>query len=136
MEDWAAVFGSYLNSGIYEVTRSATAHIQNVAKARGLEFMQVDLKGVTGKTAFLKKAARGLGFPAYFGMNWDAFGDCLTDMSWRPAAGYVILLNDYRSFAAKDPSDAQVDRRIFDSSVQYWKMKEVPFYIILRDKTP
>lgn len=136
MEDWAAVFGSYLNSGIYEVTRSATAHIQNVAKARGLEFMQVDLKGVTGKTAFLKKAARGLGFPAYFGMNWDAFGDCLTDMSWRPAAGYVILLNDYRSFAAKAPADAQVARRIFDSSAQYWKMKEVPFYIVLRDKTP
>jgi len=136
VEDWAAVFGSYLNSGIYEVTRSATAHIQNVAKARGLEFMQVDLKGVTGKTAFLKKAARGLGFPAYFGMNWDAFGDCLTDMSWRPAAGYVILLNDYRSFAAKAPADAQVARRIFDSSAQYWKMKEVPFYIVLRDKTP
>jgi len=131
VEDWSAVFGSYLNSGVYEVTRSALTHIQNAAKARGLEFMHVDLKGVTGKAAFLKKAARGLGFPAYFGMNWDAFGDCLTDMSWRPAAGYVILLNDYRSFAAKDPADAQVARRIFDSSAQYWKEKKMPFYIIL-----
>jgi len=136
VEDWATLFGPYLNSGVYLATRGADADIRNAARSAGLEFIQVDLKGVTGKKSFFKKTAGTLGFPPYFGMNWDAFSDCLTDMSWRPAAGYVILLNDYRSFAAKAPADAQVARRIFDSSAQYWKMKEVPFYIILRDKTP
>jgi hypothetical protein len=132
VEDWTGLFGSYLKSGVYAVSQGASADIQSAAKAGGLEFMRVDLKGVTGKAGFLKKAAAGLAFPAYFGMNWDAFGDCLTDLAWRPATGYVILLNNYQSFAAKAPADAHVARRIFDSSVQYWKQREVPFYIILR----
>ena len=134
MEDWAALFGSYLKSGVYPVTQGIDADIRNAALAGGLEYIEVDLKGMTGKKGFLKKAARGLGFPTYFGMNWDAFSDCLTDLAWRPASGYVILLNNLQSFAAKAPADEQVARRIFDSAAQYWKQKKVPFYVILREK--
>jgi RNAse (barnase) inhibitor barstar len=134
VEDWAERFGSYLNSGVYSVTQDSEADIKEAAHARGLEFAVVDLKGVKDKKGFLKKAAGALGFPAYFGMNWDAFSDCLTDMAWRPATGYVILLINHRSYAAKDPSDAHTARRIFDSSVQYWKQKKVPFYVILSGK--
>ena len=31
-------------------------------------------------------------FPGYFGGNWDALLDCLSDMSWAPAKGYVLVL--------------------------------------------
>lgn len=136
MEDWAGIFGSYLNSGVYLATRDADTDIGDAARSAGLEFMQIDLKGVTGKKGFLNKTAAGLGFPAYFGMNWDAFSDCLTDMSWRPAAGYVVLLKNRESFTAKAPSDAHMAERIFDSSAQYWKQKRTPFYIILLEKHP
>jgi len=54
-------------------------------------------------------------------------------MSWRPAAGYVVLFKNYRSFAVKDPPDAQMAERIFDSSAQYWKQKKTPFYMILNE---
>jgi len=136
MKDWAALFGSYLKSGVYPVTRSADADIRNAALSGGLEFVEVNLKGVTGKKSFIKKAAGGLGFPAYFGMNWDAFSDCLTDMAWRPAAGYVILFKDYYMFKAKAPADAEVAGRIFDSAVLYWKGRKAPFFIVLVEKAP
>ncbi|MDD5648561.1 MAG: barstar family protein, partial [Dehalococcoidia bacterium] len=105
------------------------------ARSAGLELMLIDLTGVKDKKGFLKKTAVGLGFPAYFGMNWDAFSDCLTDMSWRPAPGYVILLKNHQSFASKAPPDAHMSESIFDSSAQYWKQKKTPFYIILHEKT-
>jgi RNAse (barnase) inhibitor barstar len=136
MEDWAALFGSYLNSGVYASTPGAEADIKRATKACGLDYLKVDLKGVTGKEGFLKRAAKELDFPPYFGMNWDAFSDCLTDMAWRPAAGYVILIKSHQSFMANDLEDAQLAGRIFDSSVQHWKQKKVPFYIILREKMP
>ena len=134
MEDWAERFGSYLNSGVYKVKQDAGLDIKNAAQAHGLEFALVDLSSVTGKIAFLKKTAAALGFPAYFGMNWDAFSECLTDMAWRPAAGYVILFDNYGPFARKDPGDARMARRIFDSSAQYWKHREVPFFVVLIEK--
>ncbi|MEV4002522.1 barstar family protein [Actinomadura sp. NPDC049753] len=36
------------------------------------------------RVAFFREAARALGFPDYFGHNWDAFLDCLRDLQ-RPA---------------------------------------------------
>ncbi|WP_141576831.1 barstar family protein [Actinomadura sp. WMMA1423] len=32
------------------------------------------------RAAFFREAARALGFPDYFGHNWDAFLDCLRDL--------------------------------------------------------
>lgn len=134
MEDWASIFSTYLNSGVYLAAPAADAVIRDAALYREMEFMEVDLKGVKDKKGFLKKAASGLGFPSYFGMNWDAFSDCLTDLSWRPAAGYVVLFKNHQIFAVKNPPDAHMAERIFDSAAQYWKQKKTPLYIILQEK--
>ncbi len=135
MEDWAGLFRSYLKSGVYPATQGAGADIRTDAHTCGLEFAEVNLRGVSGKKAFLRITARALGFPAYFGMNWDAFSDCLTDMAWRPAAGYVLLFNSYYIFEEKDPEDAKTAGRIFDSSALYWKGRKTPFFILV-EKAP
>ena len=33
-------------------------------------------------------------FPDYFGENWAALDECLADLSWLPAAGYVVLIRE------------------------------------------
>jgi RNAse (barnase) inhibitor barstar len=132
MENWATIFGSHSYSGVYSVAEDIKASdIKKATAACKLDFFRIDLKGVTGKAAFLKKVARALDFPKYFGMNWDALGDCLSDMSWRPASGYVLFFASFQSFAESAPADIKIVRDIFDSSARYWKQKSVPFYIIL-----
>jgi hypothetical protein len=39
-------------------------------------------KGISGKGALLRTVAKGLRFPAYFGMNWAALDECLADLEW------------------------------------------------------
>jgi len=36
--------------------------------------------------------ARELRFPAYFGWNWNAFLDCMRDLSWIPATRHLVVI--------------------------------------------
>lgn len=38
--------------------------------------------------------ARLLEFPAYFGRNWDALDECITDLEWMPGLGYVLIVKN------------------------------------------
>src|SRR5215212_2915668 len=53
--------------------------------------------------------AAALQFPRYFGRNWDAFYDCLTDLAWLPAQTYLLVVTNITSLL---PDDGR-NRRIF-----------------------
>ena len=134
MDDWAVLFSSYLNSGVYYVNADTNiGMVKKAASEHGLDFLHVDLKKVTSKADLLNKVARALNFPEYFGMNWDALSDCLMDLSWKPAAGYVLLLTGIHLFAGQSPADIKIFSNILDSSANYWKHKKVPFYIVVSE---
>ena len=132
MEDWSTLFGSYLNSGVHRVDAELDeAALQQAATAAGLDFTRIDVHRVHGKQAFLAAVASALEFPEYFGMNWDALHDCLTDMSWRRAEGYVLVLSGLEQLADAPDFDVELATRLLASVADYWKQREVPFHIVL-----
>ena len=60
----------------------------------------IDGEVAVDRESFFTEIARALDFPAYFGRNWDAVYDCLTDPSLMPAEGCVIIFDGYSRFAA------------------------------------
>jgi hypothetical protein len=59
--------------------------------------------GVTSKQALLSALASQLTFPDYFGHNWDAFEECVRDLSWLPVGRVMLkhadlpLINDLKN---------------------------------------
>jgi hypothetical protein len=132
MRDWGDVFCSFEGSGVYTLgPGDRAALIKKAAAACKLDYSEVDLKGAAGKNSMLEKMARALDFPDYFGLNWDALNDCLTDMGWKHASGYVVQLRKFTAFAGRCPGEAKTAGDIFTTAAEYWKQKAVPFYIIL-----
>ncbi|MEW6368435.1 MAG: barstar family protein [Acidobacteriota bacterium] len=60
---------------------------------RGITVFEINVGDVRTDKQLLAALANGMHFAGYFGMNWDAFGECLTDMEWLPARGYVLVLS-------------------------------------------
>lgn len=61
--------------------------------SEGTIFMRVP-GGILRKRQLMLEYVRRLGFPRYFGWNWDAFYDCLCDLSWLDGVRQVILAHE------------------------------------------
>ena len=81
--------------------------------------LSLDLTACRSKADFLERAAMTLKFPTWFGHNWDALSDCLTDMSWWPAGRYVIILRYAMDFCFADADGFNIALEILrDAALQ------------------
>jgi RNAse (barnase) inhibitor barstar len=51
------------------------------------------------KRDLLRALASGLKFPNYFGHNWDALEECLSDLSWLGQKSGIVLVHKYTPLA-------------------------------------
>ncbi|TKB88385.1 MAG: hypothetical protein E8D41_15350 [Nitrospira sp.] len=64
--------------------------------------------------------ARALEFPDYFGHNWDALEECLTDLEWLPAKGYILLITDAASVLSSDETEFETFLEILRDAGEAW----------------
>lgn len=74
--------------------------------------------------------ATAMKFPDYFGMNWDALDECLRDMDWLPAAGYVLVVRDATELWKCAPQTAGklVESWLF--CAEEWSKVGKPFHLV------
>jgi RNAse (barnase) inhibitor barstar len=99
-------------------------------KKSGLKLVRIDLAGVHDKQHLLDAVAAAFRFPEWFGGNWDALEDCLTDLSWDKAPGYVALFEHASEFAKRAPHEFATAVEIFESVAEYWDEQDKPFWTL------
>ncbi len=97
-------------------------------------FFYLEGESILSKEQFLEQIARAMDFPGHFGGNWDALEDCLTDLSWCEAPGYVILYDHFDVFAEQVPDQFETALEILDASVEFWRAQGKPLFVMLRGK--
>jgi RNAse (barnase) inhibitor barstar len=117
------------------LTEPSIAGIEALARSLGYRVCTIDLEGCHDKTELLERSARGLGFPAWFGCNWDAWFDCLTDMSWHPVApGYVILFRHALQLQRTAPEALDTALAIIEDAVRVWAERGVTLRAFVDDR--
>lgn len=96
-----------------------------------IQIFYLNGREISSKETFLTKAAEAMKFPAYFGVNWDAFDESITDLTWCPALCYVLLYDRPDIFAQADATQWQIALDISRSAEEYWGTTNTPLALFL-----
>jgi len=121
---------------VMHVTPEAATALQQFALWLGLDAVRVDLSGCADKAEFLARVADALGFPTWFGGNWDAFFDCLIDLARaRRARGCVIVLRHAGELQATSPEAFDTARSILADAAKVWSDRGVALRVFVETGT-
>lgn len=118
-------------SGVYPLDDPvSTDDLVEWAASRGWVVLVADATG--GKPSVLDGLAATGRFPAWFGHNWDALSDCLVDLSWLPADGYLVLVEGWSTLSDATPADAATLRAVLAHASAEWSDRGTPFVALTR----
>ncbi len=117
-------------AGTYRLNCPQDELREAVAQA-GCALFEADMAAMQGKGEFLAAVARAIHAPGWFGNNWDALADALGDLSWQPAAGYVLLLRNGGETLGLADADRETASEIFVHTTAFWKYRGKPFWVFI-----
>jgi barstar (barnase inhibitor) len=95
----------------------------------------LDLAGVGDRQSFMDRCSADLHLPDWFGRNWDALADCLTDLSWWPAdpGGRQLRVRHWRDYEAAKPREWRIFKEILRDAEVFWRHTDTELFIVLED---
>lgn len=112
-------------SGVYRASRPDV--VEEAVRGSRLTFARIALESARTKDALLKAIARELAFPAWFGDNWDALEDCLTDLE---GDGHVLLFTGAEGLPAEERG---ILLEVLDSAASFHGAHAKPFFAVFVD---
>ena len=109
----------------------------------GMLLVEADAALMMNYEGLLREIAAVFQFPDYFGKNYNALNDCITDLDWLPAEGYLFVIKNSASLMIEESGDdLEVLLRILDKAGkewatpvnigEWWDREGLPFHTILQ----
>jgi RNAse (barnase) inhibitor barstar len=115
-------------SGVFSLDGDASASTGGTGDDSPLV---VRIDAPTGKQALLEALSARLSFPPYFGFNWDALYDCLTDLPLARGPGLLLEITGLQEFARAHPEDLRQAIETFADAARYWASRHERFVVVL-----
>lgn len=128
LPDFFALLPQAEAAGVVQLPPGGAAAIAAAAESLGFLCAEVEMAGVEDKAGLLAAVADALAFPAWFGQNWDALEDCLSDLSWSNAEGYVLILRHADHCHRHSEGDFLTALRILADVSSTWAEEGVAFW--------
>lgn len=116
------------HAGVYHMPGDGEAGLIDAAAQNIFAVFRVDLAGVSDKAALLQAIGDAMAFPEWYGRNWDALLDCLADLGWQSAEGYVVILEHCDGIHGRAEADFVQTLQVFDAAANEWREQGIPFW--------
>lgn len=114
--------------GVYHMPLGGESSLIAAAERNGFFVFRVNLAMADNKDDLLAAIGHSMGFPEWFGHNWDALLDCLADLGWRPAEGYMVILEHCDRVHGLAEADFVQTLQVFEAAANEWREQGVPFW--------
>ncbi len=105
--------------------------VKNELASSPVKMISVDLSKVSSDDDLFVAIASALHFPDYFGRNWDALDECLTDMEWLPRTqGYVLFVDGAEALWKDAIHTAGKFVTAWLAASEQWRQKGVSFHLV------
>lgn len=116
-DEGADVLGPYMlmssQSAVEDFVRGGARHHFDLRVLRGSRMP-------TRRDA-LEHVAEVMEFPSYFGRNWDAVDECLSDLDWLPSArGFVIVVDGADRVLAEEREELRTFVGVMRCAAEAW----------------
>jgi hypothetical protein len=118
------------------VVPAGTTPASLVKPPAGFALRQIHGKKCGTAAGVFDEFARALDFPDYFGHNWDALEECLADLEWIPAKGYVLLVTEAQAVIPDDEEDYETLLEVLNDAGEAWSKahtadgRRAPFHVL------
>jgi hypothetical protein len=116
-------------AGIFPLPAIGHAAVRAAAEGAGFACFEVDFAACEEIDGVLRQLGEDLAFPAWYGHNLDALNDCLTDFSWREAAGYLLLIANSERLQVKRPAALGAVNEVFAAAIDEWRTRGIPLWV-------
>lgn len=126
--NYAALLTRTEHAGVYHMPLTGEEALVAAAEQNGYLVFRIDLATAKNREEMLDLIGKGMGFPEWFGHNWDALLDCLADLGWRPAEGYVVILEHCDGIHGLAEADFVQTLQVFEAAANEWREQGIPFW--------
>ncbi len=118
-----------------DAARDALRALDRAGSAVTVRFVRGRKAETTAR--FYDELAAALQFPDYFGENWDAVNDCLTDLGWLGGGLVLGLLDGDKLLAAAGDDAARSLVKVLTAAAGHWarpagKAAARPFHVVIQ----
>jgi Barstar (barnase inhibitor) len=100
-----------------------------LAEQSKFQVFHIEGEAITSLDRYFQVLADLFEFPDYFGRNWDAVADCLTDLSWQ--AGDRILIVYSNDQVLGQGNNWWVAMEVWSDAIEFWQRRGVMVAVVL-----
>lgn len=123
-------------SGLFYLSAERKGAFAAAADKAGLSLLAADAGPSTERESILREIGGALHFPEWYGANFDALYDCLTDPDWYPARGHALLLSGLDKLRRAAPESFATLVEVLESAAQTRREAGQPFWVLIDTAAP
>lgn len=118
-------------SGVFHLVTSGQSTIEMAARHIRFCVLKADIVSPLSAHDVLHQLGAALNFPTWYGVNFDALHDCLTDPDWQPAKGYVLFITGMDQLRTSNPADFATLIEVFQAAAEARRAMNTPFWVLI-----